>query len=405
MERNITADRAVELLLAREKPVETETVPLAAAAGRILARDAAAERDVPPFDRSPLDGYALRSADTQNASPESPVTLPLTEELPAGRAPSRGLEPGQAAKVSTGAPLPEGTDCVVGFEHTRFTPTSVTLSAPCQPGNVVRRGEDVAVGSRIAPAGTEISPGLLGALAGQGWETAEVYRRPRVSLISTGSELREPGQPLEPGAIYNSGRYTLLALVEKLGALPRSGGCCADDPAAIAAAVSRELETADLVITTGGASVGDYDYARAAVEQAGGTLLFQKLRMRPGGAMLAAECRGKMVLCLSGNPGAAAVGLLRVGAPLIRRLAGRREAELPRIRLALEEAYPKSSPLPRLLRGRLEIRDGKALFRLNPGQHSGSLTSFLDCNLLAELPEGAPPLPPGTLVEAYQIWE
>ncbi len=403
MERSISADRAVELLTAGVRPVGTEWVPVQAALGRVLAEEIRAEQNVPPFARSPLDGYAFRSADTCAASAEMPAELRVIAQTPAGAAPAGPVGRGEAVKVSTGAPVPEGADCVIAYERTEFTAHTVRIGQPCAPGNIVPIGEDVCAGQRLAPEGSVVTGGLMGLLAGQGMQKIPVYRRPSVCVISTGTELREAGQPLSRGQIYNSNGTTLCALLRMLGAEPQNAGILPDDPYAIAAEISARLETADLVITTGGASVGEFDYARSAAVLAGGTVLYHKASFKPGGAMLGAVRGERRILSLSGNPGAAAVGLLRVGAPLIHCLAGRREPGFPKIQVRLAQDFPKESCCQRLLRGSLRIEAGQALFSLHEGQNNGSVRAVQGMNLLAELPAHSSPLPAGTLVDAYWL--
>ncbi|MBR5381205.1 MAG: molybdopterin molybdotransferase MoeA [Oscillospiraceae bacterium] len=402
--KKISVDEAVEKLCALAQPPKTERVSLFEAQGRVLADDVTAAINVPPFDRSPYDGYALRGADTAAASRETPVTLRVVEELPAGRAPTEALTAGTASKILTGAPVPEGADAIVKFEDTAFTDDTVTLFAPVPPDtDIVYAGEDVREGTLLAGRGTVITPGIAGVFAGQGMGEIRVYRRPRAVVISTGSELLEAGEPYEPAKIYNSNTVTVSAYLALLGVDAVSGGSVPDDPDLIAQKIDKALREYDLVVTTGGASVGDYDYAGRAAERAGARLLFWKIAMKPGGSVVASEKDGKLILALSGNPGAALTTLLRVASPYIRRACGRKDWAHEPVEVVLKEDFPKKSPQQRLVRGRISIEDGTAFFVSLDGQGNGVVSSFIGCDALGEIPAGSPPLAAGEKIKAYRI--
>ena len=403
MKTKISIEEALELLLAHTAPVGTETLPLSALAGRVLAEEVRARVPVPPFDRSPYDGYALIAADTAAASRENPVTLRLTEEIPAGKAPTVALRHGLAAKILTGAPLPPGADVTVKYETVDFTDGTVTFREPVHPGDVVRAGEDVEAGALLAEPGTELSPAHVGMLAGQGVAAASVYRRPAAAVLSTGSELAKPGEPLGPAQIYNSNAYTIAAYLNDLGCGAENLGAVPDDPEAIAAAIRSALGRADLVITTGGASVGDYDWAVRVFERIGAEILFWKVSFKPGGSLAAAVAGDKLILSLSGNPGAAVIGLLRLGLPVLRRLRGCAAPLAEPVRVLLKGRFKKDSPQRRLVRGRLLLEDGRAWFLPSDGQGNGVVSSLLGCDLLAELPAGTPPLEEGALLTAWPV--
>ncbi|MDD6188083.1 MAG: molybdopterin molybdotransferase MoeA [Clostridiales bacterium] len=404
MRMNVAADMAVELLLGQEAKKYTETLRLWELEGRILAEDIRAAISVPPFDRSPYDGYALMAADTAGASREAPAVLKITEEIPAGHAPTILLTPGHAAKILTGAPIPEGCDATIKYEDTEFTDTEVRIFAPQEAGsNVVRAGEDIKAGEVILTAGTLVSAAALGILAGQGISEATVYKKPRIAVISTGSELAEAGKPLKPAQIYNSNVYTLSAYLRAMGAEPVNGGIVPDDPDAISARISEALETSDMIITTGGASVGDYDWAYRVSEMMGAEILFWKADFKPGGAMCAAVLNGKLILCLSGNPGAAVIGLLRVGMPYVRKLCGHRTVMHERLNVIMKDSFGKKSPRLRLVRGRLEIKDGVAYFVHSDGQGNGVISSLMGCDLLAEIPAGTGRVQDGQILSAIRV--
>ena len=403
MKHRLSADNGMQLLLDVSETCKTHTLPLFSTYGCVLAEDVTARLPVPPFARSPYDGYAFRSADTVSASPEHPVVLRILEELPAGTVPTMPVTAGSASKILTGAPVPSGADTIVKYEETVFTAETVSLSSPYNPGNIVAMGEDVSVGTLLAQKGTLITGPLMGVLAGQGFSSVQVYRRPVVSVISTGSELVQVGSPLPGGKLYSTNLYTLGGLLRDLGVEVLDGGTVADNPDAISARIARELDTADMVITTGGASVGDYDYTKVASVRAGAEILFKKLAFKPGGSMMAGVKNGKVILGLSGNPGAAAIGLLRVASPYIRKLCGRSDLQYETIQVQLKKPLKKASPQMRFLRGHLSVEGGTAFFLENRSQGNGSVSSLLQCDLLAEIPAGSPPLDAGTMVKAYRI--
>lgn len=403
MEMHIPADRAMNMLTELPVTLKTETIPLLEGYGRVLAEEVRAAMDVPPFAKSPFDGYAFISDDTRDATPETPVVFTITEEIPAGKAPLFPVTHGTAAKILTGAPVPEGADTIIKYEETEFSPQWVKISEYIKPGNIVTVGEDVTAGTVLAPKSTLITGAVMGVAAGQGIKSVTVYKKPLISIVSTGTELIDVGNPLPAGKIYSTNLFTLSGLLRDMGAEIRDGGSVTDDPDAISARISRELETADMVITTGGASVGDYDFTQAAIEKAGGTMLFNKLDFKPGGSMMSGVRDGKVFLGLSGNPGAAAIGLMRIGAPYIRKLCGRGDIYYEAINVRLKKAVKKPSPKMRFLRGYLEVTDGQAYFVENLSQGNGSVSSLLNCDLLGEIPKGAPALEAGTFIKAYRV--
>ena len=404
MEQNIDYKAARELLLARVKPVETERVPLPAAAGRILAETVTASRDVPPFDRSPYDGYAFQAADTAAADREHPVTLRILEEIPAGSMWTQTVTPGTAAKILTGAPVPPGADAVTKYEETEFTGETVTIFQRFRSGeNVVPRGEDVAAGDVLAEAGTVIDGALLGTLAAQNIAEPLVYRVPKVGLITSGSELAEPGEELTGGRIVNTNRYAFRGVLARAGCETVFYGAPEDDPRVIAGLMDRALEERDLVITTGGVSVGDYDFTPPAMDMAGVQTLIRTLYLKPGGASAYGIRGGKLLCGLSGNPASALTNFYAVVLPALRKLRGLREPRLTELTVTLAEDFPKKSPKTRLIRGKLDLSDGAARMHVSRAQGNGVLHSLSGCDLLAEIPAGTGKLPAGTALSAYLI--
>ena len=404
MLRSVETDAAMKMLF--DIPVTNmhETVKLQNARGRVTSAKITAKMAIPPFDRSPYDGYAFRGADTVSATRDNPAVLRITEEIPAGTAPKYEVTSGTAAKILTGAPIPKGADSTIKYEITESSDGEVSIFEPVAPDtDLVYAGSDVKPGDLIAETGTLITAPVISALANQGFTDVQVYNKPVITIISTGDELREVGEPLNPAAIYNSNVHTISAYLAEIGAAPVSGASIPDKPDRIAEAIGNALEKSDMVITTGGASVGDYDWAVRAAELLGAEVLFWKVQMRPGGAIVAAVKDGKLILSLSGNPAAAVLGLHRVAMPFIKKLCGMNDCFYRHVEVILKENYKKSSPRMRVLRGRLEIIDAKAYFVENKGQGSEVMSSLAGCDLLGEIPMGSQPLPAGTIIKAYRI--
>lgn len=400
----IKAAEAQRRLLERAVPLPIEQVPLAEALGRRLGESFAAPEDVPHFRRSGLDGFAVRSADAGSASASDPALLRIVGESPAGcEAPPR-VEPGTAVRIMTGALVPEGADAVVMFEQTdAFARSSaaqprefVAVRHPVRPGqNVAVPGDDVRRGDLLLAAGTLLAPGHIGILAAFGVVRARVRRRPVVGILPTGGELVGAGEPLRPGRVRNSNAPMLAAQIAAAGALPRELGVAADAVADVRERVRLAWRECDLVVTTGGVSVGDYDAlaewfrelpAAASAQAAGDVLLFNKIAMRPGSPTSAAWIGGKPLIALSGNPGACFVGFELFVRPVLQAMQGAEPATGPLPAFCGGE-YAKGSPHDRYERARLEVREGK-LYASPLGGKSSMIRSLLEANALMVIPAG-----------------
>ena len=404
MNHSLSFEEARALLLEKTQSVGAETLPLEACGGRVLARTVTAPYSVPPFDRSPYDGYAFRAADSAGASRELPVTLQVLEEVAAGSVPCFPVTRGTAVRIMTGAPIPEGADAVVMFEKTEFTDGSVTLFENARPGdNIVRAGEDVRAGDVLAEAGSLIDAGTLGTLASQGFASLEVFRRPRVGIISTGNELIEPGEPLRPGKIYNSNRYTFTALLGSAGCEPVWLGSAGDKVETIAALIREGTVSCDAVLLTGGVSVGDFDLTPAAMEACGAEIFFHRVDMKPGMACCYGMASGKLICGLSGNPAAAMTNYFAVALPVLKKLCGMRSCRPQELTVTLLEGFKKKSPVTRLLRGTLFLSDGEVRMSISPEQGNGVLSSAIGCDAMAVIPAGSDPIPAGTKLKGFML--
>ena len=394
---HVELDTALALLAG--VPVETaaERVPLARSLGRVLAEDCFASLSVPPFDKSPFDGYAYRTADV-------PGTLRVIGTAAAGCHELPEPEPGEALRIFTGAPVPHSADAVARQEDVKTGDGSVTIPGGAAPGtNIVRRGEDLCEGDRFLDAGTRLEPGHLGLLASQGFAEIAVFHKPRAVLIPTGSELAEPGESCGPFDIYNSSSYALTAYLTRMGFTVNRRPIVPDEPEALLSAVDAALaEECALVLTTGGASVGDYDFAAATAQALGAEPLFWKLNIKPGGAMLVSRCRGKLLVSLSGNPAAALMSLLTVLRPTLQRMTGLRGGE-EICTLPVWDDMPKTCGATRMLRGHLLLEEGRAWFCEHQGRGNGNIASFVGCELIGLVPGGSGPLKRGDTIRVMRL--
>lgn len=404
MKKNITLEEASGLLLEHCLPVGSEYVSLHESLGRVLSEDIQAQENLPPFARSPYDGYAFRSEDTITASKNQPVTLEVIEEVRAGYAPQKEVVSGKAVKILTGAPIPKGADAVTKYEETESSEDHVAVFSSFKAGeNVVPAGEDIAKGEMIASRGTMITPPHIGLMASLGITEVPVYKLPKIAIISTGDELLDINEPLRPGKIRNSNSHTLAAYCRELGAEPFILDTVRDKTEEVAGMIECGLKQADMVITTGGVSVGDYDVLGEAVECLGAETLYWKIEIKPGSPNLTAVKDGKVILGLSGNPAAALVIFHLLGIKFIKKMAGWADYELQKTEVILKNDFRKKSPRRRFLRGRLIIENSTAYMETTGEQGNGVLSSLIGCDVLAEIPEGSGPQKAGTKLTAYLL--
>lgn len=403
--KGLTVEEAIECLKKISKPVKTKEMPLAEAAGRILARDIYAKENIPPFNRSPYDGYAFRAKDIQKASPGNPVKLVITEEIPAGHAPQKTVRPGEVSKILTGAPIPKGADAVEMFEKTQYTKDAVIFTHPVYAGsNICLEGEDVKKGDLVAAAGTRLTPAVLGVLAGLGESRVRVFEKVKISIISTGDELVSIEQPVSPGKIRNSSSYMLMSVLNSWGMEASIYGIVPDDKESIARAIE-ECISSDVIVTTGGVSVGDYDMLMRTLEYLKAQIAFWKIQMKPGMAFLAGKYKNTLLLCLSGNPSAAAAALYLVGRPVLLRMAGLHTSGMISCKVRLMTSFPKKSPVRRFIPGILRIIAGEVWLDASSRQANGILSSWHGCNLIADIKPETGALERGSKVDAFYVSE
>jgi molybdopterin molybdotransferase len=380
-------------------PLPVEEVALAAAAGRVLARDLPALVALPGFTNSAMDGYAARHAEVGAASEASPVRLPVAEDVPAGRSDGPPLQPGTVHRIMTGAPVPAGADVVVPVERTDAATDVVTITgAPVAGTHLRHAGEDIRAGELAMPAGTALGAAQLGLAAAVGYATVPVRRRPRVLVLSTGSELVEPGLPLAMGQIYESNSVLLAAAVAEAGGEARTLHFVPDDVDQFLTAVRAELSWADVLVTSGGVSAGAYEVVKDAFRTLG-TVEFGKVAMQPGGPQGAGTVDGVPVITLPGNPVSSFVSFEVFVRPALRRALG--HASPDRLRTTARLTAPLRSPAGRrqFLRGRF---DGAVVDQVGgPGSHL--VAHLARANCLVVVPEDVTELPEGAQVAVVLI--
>jgi molybdopterin molybdotransferase len=373
----LTIDEALALVLARVRPLPAEDVPVADAYGRVLAEPAPAAVDLPPFDSSAMDGYAVRARDT-------PGTLTLAGESAAGRPAGRALDAGEAIRISTGAVVPTGADAVVPVERTEHEGESVRVEGVAPGENVRPRGGDARAGEPVVAAGTSVGPVQVGALLGAGVTRVRCARAPRVALLATGTELRPPGEPLSPGEIYESNSAMLAAQVRSARAVPSLLGTVADDEAVTRDALARGLE-ADVLLTSGGVSVGEHDLVRALLASLGAEEVFWRVAVKPGKPVAFAVRGETLVFGLPGNPVSSLVGFELFVRPALRALQGLADPAPAYLPGRLTEALRRNAARDELVRARAEAG---GVVRPVRGQESHMIVRAAAANALVLVPRG-----------------
>jgi molybdopterin molybdotransferase len=405
----IELKEARDLVIQAAKPLPAETVPLERALGRTLARDARAREAVPPFAKSAMDGYAVRAADTAPVPTSPPgaaagVELRVVDDLPAGRLSRRALGPGEAARIMTGAPLPRGADAVVMVEDTERTgPGGVLVRLAVRPGdNIGLAGEDLEKGETAVERGAVIGPAETGMLAAVGLARVPVVRRPRIAVIATGDEIVEAGERKRRGQIRNANGPALAAMAVAAGAEASYLGIARDRSASLAAKLAR-ARRADIVVLSGGVSVGDYDLVKDGLGAAGVRTVFWKVRIKPGKPVFFGKRGRQLVFGLPGNPTSAMVTFLLFVVPAVDRMLGR-TGESPRTARAVLAAPLSLRPgRTQLLRGRI-VSPGPVL-EVAPyeDQRSGVLRSMVGSRVLIVVPAEVSRLEAGAEVEILSL--
>ncbi|MGB3297013.1 MAG: gephyrin-like molybdotransferase Glp [Phormidesmis sp.] len=403
-----TAAEAERLIFGLVSPIDAiETLHLddvTGCLGRVLAAAVCSGLDFPHWDNSAMDGYAVRASDVRQV----PVTLQVVEEIPAGKLPQKALKPGQAARILTGAMMPQGADTVVMQEKTerhQGNERVTILSAP-EPRNFVRaQGSFAQIGDELLAAGRVIGPAEIALLSAAQQTQIAVFRRPKVAIISTGSELVRPDQPLQPGQIVDSNQYALAALVAQTGALPIALGIVSDDRARVKAAIASALTQADMVISSGGVSVGDYDYVDDVLDELGATLHIRSVAVKPGKPLTVATVNDAIYFGLPGNPASAMVGFWRFVAPAIAKLSGQQGPwSPPFVWATATTALTASGTRETYLWGQLTAGEfGYEFAKASGGHSSGNLVNLVNVSGLARMPQGEIQIETGQSVQVLRV--
>jgi len=381
-ENLISVEDFREQILSAVPILPAETAPLLELQGRVLAEDVASPEDMPAFDNSAMDGYAVRAVDVASARPEAPILLHVREHLPAGSMPGTAIGPGEASRIMTGAPLPPGADAVVMIEVTDGGKTRVGVQrGVVAHENVRKRGEGVQAGEIVLRSGTVIGPAELSMLAALGKERALAIRRPRVALLSTGDELVPLGTAPGPGQIRDSNRYGLIGLTAELGAIPRDLGLVGDDSTRLRELVRRGLAEADALVTSGGVSVGDYDLTKQILAELGPVRTY-RVAMKPGMPQAFGVVGGKPVFGLPGNPVSSLVVFDQFVRPGLLKMAGHTALLRPRLQAIAAEPIQKTAGKVHFLRAIVENKAGVLYARTTGPQGSGILRSLVLANAL-----------------------
>jgi len=418
----ISVEQALEKILAHVDILEGEEKPILDCLGQVLAEDVYSTIDVPPLDNAAMDGYAVQSKDTRNASRESPRFLSVIGMVAAGSASKHSVRPGTAIRIMTGAPVPKGADSVVRFEDTdelwrresasgQQLPTEIGILSEAEVSlNIRRAGEDITKGSKVLSKGIVIRPAEVGVLASLGHSKVMVIRRPVVAILATGDELVDINQPLPLGKIYNSNTYSVAALVRRYGGIPRILGIALDSEDSVVSRLRQGLD-ADMLITTGGVSAGDYDVVKDILAKEG-EIAFWTVRMKPGKPLAFGTIRGRGKggivkniphLGLPGNPVSSMVTFELFVRPAILKMMGKKNLAKPTVEAVLEDSIVNNDGRRILARAVIKERGGRYLARLTGLQGSGILTSMSLANGLVIIPEDKARMEAGDVVQVMML--
>jgi molybdopterin molybdotransferase len=412
----ISVEQALEKILEHIDVLEAEESPILGCLGQVLAEDVTSDINIPPLDNSAMDGYAVRSADTRGTSRKSPRILRVIDTVTAGSISRSEVKEGTAVRIMTGAPIPKGADCVVKFEDTDESErgedsSEVGVMAEVEPKLEIRRaGEDIAAGALVLKKGTVLRPAEVGVLASLGRTKVRVIRRPVVAILATGDEVVDVTQPLPEGKIYNSNSYSLAALVLRYGGMPKILGIASDIEDSLVAKLHLGLD-ADMLVTSGGVSFGDYDIVRDVLAKEG-EIVFWRVRQKPGKplafGLIKALAKGGgartiPLFGLAGNPVSAMINFELFARPAMLKMMGKKSLAKPMVEAVIEEAIVNTDGRRIFARAIVEKRGGKYFARLTGPQGSGVLTSMAQANGLVIVPEDKPGVEEGDLVQVMML--
>lgn len=411
MPDNLSVSEAQQRIIQKIHPTKIEKIELMRALNRVLAADIVSPVNLPLFDNSSMDGFAVIAGDTAEASPQQPIKLKIVADIPAGSSALVSLHSGEAARIMTGGMIPAGADAVVPVENTGYQRQSVNqpageivkIMAPARVGeNIRKQGQNAMEGEPILKNGRRLTAQDIGAAAALGIPALPVYQRPRVALLTTGDELLPPGKPLGPGKIFDSNSYMLATLVEQYGGEVLSLGIAPDDPLAIHQHLEKALEKkASLILSSAGVSVGNYDYVKMVVEESG-ELDFWRVNMRPGKPIAFGSYKNTPIFGLPGNPVSAFVGFLVFVVPALHRMAGLTRPQWPRIRVRLEHPV-ETDGRETYFRATVRQKDGQLVAGFSGNQNSDNLIGLTRANTLLIIPSGVKSLPIDSEVDAWLL--
>ncbi|MGZ3559540.1 MAG: molybdopterin molybdotransferase MoeA [Thermodesulfobacteriota bacterium] len=383
----MTVDKALDKILSHIHPLGFEKVSLLDALGRVIGEDVYARRDIPPLDNSAMDGYALRSVDVREASPDRPLQLEVIEDLPAGYISAKKLEKGKAIRIMTGAPVPKGADTVIPVEETKKENGSVLIFRAATSGENIRKsGEDVKKGDRVISEGDKVRPAEVGMLASVGRSFVSVYQRPLVAILCTGDELVDVDGDLDEVKIVSSNSYTLGAQVKDSGAIPLQLGIARDRKEEIEEKLRQGIR-ADVLISSAGVSVGDYDFVKDVMKRLGMEMVFWKVAMRPGAPLAFGIIGEKPVFGLPGNPVSSMISFEQFVRPSLLKMMGNRKLFRPAVEAVLKEDIKKMAGKRYFIRGSVSFEKNQYFVTSTGEQGSGILRSMVRANGLIVIPE------------------
>ncbi|OGP95664.1 MAG: hypothetical protein A2157_09335 [Deltaproteobacteria bacterium RBG_16_47_11] len=383
----ISFEEALDNILSRIQPLGLEKVLLLESLGRIIGEDTYARRDIPPLDNSAMDGYALRFEDIRETSKDHPVRLKVIEDLPAGFVSKKTIGKGQAIRIMTGAPIPKGADTVIPVEETTKGDGFAFILKVASPGENIRRsGEDVKKGNRVISKGDMIRPAEVGMLSSVGRSSVFVYQKPLVAILCTGDELVDMDEDLDESKIISSNSYTLAAQVKDCGAVPVLLGIARDKKEEIREKLRQGIR-ADVLISSAGVSVGDYDFAKDALGDLGMEMAFWQVSMKPGKPLVFGTIQGKPVFGLPGNPVSSMISFEEFVRPSLLKMMGHRQVFRPVVEAFLQEEIRKTTGRRHFIRAFISFKEGSYFATTTGDQGSGILMSMLKANGLIMIPE------------------
>ncbi|GAA0119204.1 molybdopterin molybdotransferase MoeA [Clostridium perfringens] len=406
MKKFIALEEALEILNKNTKALKSEVVSIKDSLKRVLYGDVKSKINNPPFNKSVFDGYAFKSEDSKGTSKENPIELKIVDEIFAGDFSEIEIKSGEAIRIMTGAPIPVGADCVLKQEETERHGDLVKIFKEMKANeNISFMGEDIKIGETLIKKGKRLDYADLGIMASSGISEVTVYKKPRVSIISTGDEVCDINSTLKPGKIYDSNLYSLSARIEELGYNLFSMKHVGDNIIKIGKAIEKAFEKSDIVFTTGGASVGEKDLMQKVAESIGFEKLFWKIKIKPGSAVVCSKREEKILISLSGNPNAALTTFELLGKPVLKKLEGEeKDINIKREKGILMDSFNKKSPKRRFLRGNVIYDEkGAKVYITQIKSGNGILSSLLNANCLIEIEKGNEGLNRGEVVNIIKL--